>query len=125
MACSTRGFTRDTFHSTSISEESKCVVVDQFIPGLVKHRASVSLSDGQTNGIGEALTKWPGSNFNARSILSFGMARSYAVNCLHHEVQQCRHRLASLLVNCREAYSEGFKIVHRDLVAEEMEKSIL
>ena len=80
MPSSTCGFASDTLHSTAITEEGECVVIDQFISGFVEFGSCMSLCNGKTNGIGKTLTKWPGGNFDSRSILSFWVARGNAVN---------------------------------------------
>lgn len=46
----------NTFHSTSITEEHECVVVDKLEARLVEDSRSVRLSNGKTDGIGETLT---------------------------------------------------------------------
>ena len=56
MASHTGCFAGNTFHSASISEDSICVVVDNFKPGLVEFGRSVCLRNGETDGVGKALT---------------------------------------------------------------------
>ena len=82
VACCTSSFTSNTLHSTSISEETKSVIVDQVKVRLVELGSSVGLSNCETNSIGEALTKWASSHFNARCVLRFRMPWGNAVDLL-------------------------------------------
>lgn len=95
-------FAGDTLHRAAIAEDGVCVVGEEVETWLVELGSSVHLSNGETDGVGEALTKRTSRHFNARSVVSFGMARSNAVD------------LAEML-----------EIVYADLVSEQVEESIL
>lgn len=82
MARRAGSLTGDTFHSTPISEEAKCVVIDKLETRLVELGSSVSLGYGKTNSIGETLAKRTSGDFDTRRILSFWMSRSDTVNLL-------------------------------------------
>lgn len=82
MASSASSFAGNTLHSTAISEEGKGVVIDEFEARLIKHGCCVSLCNGETNSIGEPLTKRARGDFNTLCILTFWVSRSDAVNFL-------------------------------------------
>lgn len=92
----------NTFHSTSITKETVCVIVHHLEALLVEHTTSMRLTHSQTNSIAKTLTKRPGGHFDTRGVMGFGMTRCYAVHL-----------------------SEVLEIVHGDLVAEEMKEGIL
>lgn len=50
-------FACNTFHSAPITEESKCVVIDQLITRLIEYCGGMSLRNGKTNGIGKPLSE--------------------------------------------------------------------
>jgi hypothetical protein len=58
------------------------VVVDQLEAGLVEDASSMLLGNGQTDGIGETLTERASGDFNARSVVCFGVTRGDAVDLL-------------------------------------------
>lgn len=72
----------DTFHSTPVSEEAECVIVDKLETRLVEFGSSVSLGNGKANSIGKTLTKRTRGHFDTRCILSFWMSRGDTVNLL-------------------------------------------
>lgn len=72
----------NAFHSTAITKESKGVIIDDFKTRLVEVSSCGRLCDGQSNSIGEALTKRASGNLNAWSILGFGMSGSDTINAL-------------------------------------------
>ena len=78
----TSGFAGNTFHSTTITEKAVCVVIDQVKSWFVEYSSCVCLSNCQTNGITETLTKRASSDFDSRSIMSFGMTGGNAVYLL-------------------------------------------
>jgi len=82
MARSAGSLAGDTFHSTPISEEAECMIVDKLETRLVELGSSVSLGNGKANSIGEALTKRPSGHFDTRCILSFWMSGGDTVNLL-------------------------------------------
>jgi hypothetical protein len=82
MSSSRSGFTCNAFHSTAIAEESVGVVVDEFIARLVEDSGSVRLGNGQTNCVAESLTKGASCNLDTGSVMSFRVARGYAVDLL-------------------------------------------
>lgn len=82
MTSSASSFAGNTLHSTTISEEAKGVVIDEFEARLVKHGRCVGLCNCETNGIGEPLTKRARSNFNTWCILTFWVSRSDTVDFL-------------------------------------------
>jgi hypothetical protein len=54
----------NTLHGAAITEEHVDVVVDQLVAGLVEDGSSVLLSNGETDGIGETLTKRASSDLD-------------------------------------------------------------
>jgi hypothetical protein len=59
----------NTLHSTTITEDGVCVVVEKLIAGLVEHTSAVSLGNGKTNGVGETLTERTGCDLNTRGLV--------------------------------------------------------
>ena len=88
MASSACGFTSNTFHGTSVSEEHEGVVVDQVKPWLVESGGSVRLCDGKADGVRKALTEWAGSDLDTWSIRKLRMARSFAIYLLKYSCQR-------------------------------------
>lgn len=78
----TGSFASNTLHSTAITEDGVCVVVEKVITGLVEDGGSVSLSDGETNGVGETLTKRAGGDLNTGGVVGFRVTRGLAVELL-------------------------------------------
>ena len=72
----------DTLHGTAITEEGVRVVVDQVETWLVEDSTSVSLGNGQTDGVSEALTKRSGGNLDTRGIVSLGVTGGDGVDLL-------------------------------------------
>jgi hypothetical protein len=77
-----RSLAGDTLHSTAITEEHICVVVDELKAGLVEYSGSVCLSDGQTDSVGETLAERAGGDFDAGGVVGLGVAGRDAVNLL-------------------------------------------
>ena len=82
VTCNTCSLARDALHSATISEEAECVVVDDLKAGLVEVGTSLCLGNGQTNGVGETLTKRASSDLNTWCILAFRVAWGDAVDLL-------------------------------------------
>ena len=113
-----RSFASNAFLGASIAEKDVSVVIDQVVARLIEQGAGVSLSNCETHGVGEALAERSSRDLNTGSVVAFGMAGGYAV-----------HLLLSLdyraLANKVVTYSEVLQVIHRDLVAEQMQESIL
>lgn len=56
MTCRTGRLTRDTFHSATIAEKGKGMVIYDLEAGLVEVGSSGRLRDSKSNGIGETLS---------------------------------------------------------------------
>lgn len=82
MASSASSLASDTFHSTAITKDAVCVVIKEVVSRLVKDGTGVSLSDGQTDGIGETLTEGTGGDFDTGSIMSLGVTGCDAIDLL-------------------------------------------
>ena len=61
------------------------MVVDQLVSGLVEDGCGVLLSNGETDGIGETLTKRASSNLNTGRVVGFGVAGGDAVDLLERD----------------------------------------
>lgn len=85
MPSSAGSLAGNTFHGTTIAEESKGVIVDDLETGLVERGSGVRLCDREPNSIGKTLAKRTGCDFNARGIVSFWMTRSFAIYRLHRK----------------------------------------
>lgn len=72
----------DTLHQATVSEERVSVVVDKLETVLVEDGTSVSLGNGQTNSVGDTLTKRTSGNLNTGGVVSLGVTGSAAVNGL-------------------------------------------
>lgn len=77
--CSLRG---DTLHSAAITEEGVCVVVEQLIAGLVEDSGRVPLSNGETNSVGETLTKGTSGDLDTGGVVGLRVTGSDRVNLL-------------------------------------------
>lgn len=82
MTSGTSSLTSNTLHSTAITEDAVCVIVDEVVSGLVEDGSGVSLGHGQTDGIGETLTEGSGGDFDTGGIMSLGVAGCDAVDLL-------------------------------------------
>lgn len=69
MASSRSSLGGDTLHSTSITEEGICVVVEEGETGLVELSGAVGLGNGETDGVGETLTERASGDLNAGCIM--------------------------------------------------------
>lgn len=72
----------NALHGAAITEEGVGVVVNQVVVGLVEDSRSVSLGNGETNGVGETLAEGTSGDLNAGSVVRLGVTRSNAVNGL-------------------------------------------
>jgi hypothetical protein len=115
------GLAGNTLHSAAITEEAVCVVVDQVIARLVEDGGGVSLSNGQTNSVGETLTQRTSGDLDTRGVVSLGVTGSDAINLLR------RVSKFSFLARYsrKKSYSEALQVVHGDIVTEEVEESVL
>jgi hypothetical protein len=102
MTCQRSCFASYTFHRASISKEGVGVVRDQIVAWLVKQASRVCLSNSETNSIREPLSQGTRRHLNAWCLMRLWMARGYAVDL-----------------------AEVLEVVHANLVAEEVEESIL
>jgi hypothetical protein len=118
------GLAGHTLHQAAISEEAVCVVVDQVKAGLVEAGSSMCLGKGETDSIADTLTQRARRNLNTRSIMSFGVTRSDAVDLLESRTSSVR-KLPDTETAVREAYAEVLEIIHGDCIAVEVEQGIL
>lgn len=102
VACHGRRLASNTLHSAAIAEEDICMVGDQVEAGLVEDGGRVCLGNGETDSIGEALTKRASGHLDTGCVMGLRMTRSDAVNL-----------------------AEGLQIVHADAVTEQVKKRIL
>lgn len=82
------GLTGDTLHSAAIAEEGVGIVVEELEAGLVVDTGGVSLSNGQTNSVGETLAQRTSGDLNSGSIVSLGVTGGDAVELLQGENQK-------------------------------------
>lgn len=78
----TGSFASNTLHSTTITEDGVCVVVEESIAGLVEDGGTVSLGNGETNSVGETLTERAGCDLNTGSVVGFRVTGGLAVKLL-------------------------------------------
>ena len=71
-----------TLHCTAIPKEDICVVVDNVKPWFIESRRGVSLSESQTDRVGESLAQWPSGHFNSIGVMRLGVTGCYTVDCL-------------------------------------------
>lgn len=109
----------DTLHVASISHEDVCVVVDELETWLVELGASLALSNGKTNGVGEALSEWAGGDLDTWGIVGLWVTRGPRVNMLKGVLG--RFLTAFLLF----AYSEVLEVIHGQVVTSQVKESIL
>ena len=82
VACCTSSFARNTFHSTTISEEAKCMIVNNIKARLIKRSSSVSLGDSETDCVRETLPQRTRGDLNAWCIMGLWMTWGDAVERL-------------------------------------------
>jgi hypothetical protein len=80
------GLRGNTLHSTSISEETVGVVVEELETGLVEAGGEVSLSHGKTDGIGETLSKRTSGDLNTGGVVSLGVTGGLGSKLLQFSV---------------------------------------
>jgi hypothetical protein len=73
----------NTLHSTSITEETVGVVVNNVEAGLVEGTGSLGLSNSETNSVTETLTKRTSCNLNTGCVVSLRVTRENGVDLLH------------------------------------------
>lgn len=112
------GLRGNTLHSTSISEETVGVVVEELETGLVEAGGEVSLSHGKTDGIGETLSKRTSGDLNTGSVVSLGVTGGLGSELL---------KILSVCIGRRviRTYTEGLEVIKGQVVSEKVEKSIL
>lgn len=76
MARSTSSLAGNTLHSTSITKDAVCVVVEQVVSWSVENGSRMSLGNSKTNSIGNALTERTGCDLDARGVVRFGVTGS-------------------------------------------------
>lgn len=72
----------NTLHSATITEEHVDVVVDQLVAGLVEDGGGVLLSNSETDGIGETLTKRASGDLDTGGVVGLGVTGCDAVDLL-------------------------------------------
>jgi hypothetical protein len=102
MASQACSFTGNALHSTTIAKNAEGMVGNEIKPISVEDGSRVSLSNGKANGIAKTLAKRTSGDLDTGSIMGFRMTRSNAADL-----------------------AKVFQIVHGQLVAKEMQQSIL
>jgi hypothetical protein len=102
MAGQTGGFRGDALHGTAIPKNAVGVVADDVEAVSVEDGGGVSLSDGETDGVAEALAERAGGDLDAGGVVGLRMPRSDAAEL-----------------------AEVLEIIHGQRVAKEMQKRIL
>ena len=110
----------NTLHSTTITEVHVGVVVEEVIAGLVEGGSSLSLGNGQTDGVGETLTERTGGDLNTGGVVSLGVTGGDAVELLFFW-SECG--LPGQVRNS--TYTEVLQVIHANGVAKEVKESIL
>lgn len=82
MSSRTSCFTGNSLHSTTISKERICVIVDQVESRFVEFSGCVCLRNCQADSVGESLAEWASGHFNTRRIMRFRMTRGDAIDLL-------------------------------------------
>ena len=75
-------FTSHAFHSTAISKEAICVIVDEVKTRLVEDRSGMLLGNRKADCVSEPLTKRPGCDFDTWCVVGFGVSGGDAVDLL-------------------------------------------
>lgn len=110
----------NTLHSTTITEVHVGVVVEEVIAGLVEGGSSLSLGNGQTDGVGETLAERTGGDLNTGGVVSLGVTGGDAVELLFFW-SECG--LPGQVRNS--TYTEVLQVIHANGVAKEVKESIL
>lgn len=92
----------NTLHGAAITEEAVGVVVDKLVAGLVEGGSGVTLSHGETDGVGETLAERTSGDLNAGGVVGLGVAGGDAVDL-----------------------TEVLQVVEGELIAEEVEQGVL
>jgi hypothetical protein len=92
----------NTLHGAAITEEAVGVVVDKLIAGLVEGGSGLTLSHGETNGVGETLAERTSGDLNAGGVVGLRVTRSLAVDL-----------------------TEVLEVVHGEVIAEQVEQGVL
>ncbi len=82
VASSTGSLAGHTLHSTAIAEEDVCMVVEEVKARLVEQGARVSLCNGKSYSVREALTKRASGHLDTGRVVGFGVAGGDAVDLL-------------------------------------------
>ena len=111
----------NTLHSTAVTEEAVCVVVEEVVVGLVEGSSGLSLGNGETNSVGETLTQRTSGDLNTGSVVRLGVTGGLAVKLL---------KLVSFSPDGerekgRGTYTEALQVVHGNIIAEKVQQSIL
>ena len=96
------GLRGNTLHGAAITEEAVGVVVDKLVAGLVEGGSGLTLSHGETDGVGETLTERASGDLNAGGVVGLGVTRGLAVNL-----------------------TEVLEVVHGEVIAEQVEQGVL
>lgn len=107
-----------TFHSTAVTKEAICVVVDQIESRLIEIGSSLCLSYSQTHGIRKTLAEWTSSDLDTWSILAFWVAWCNAVDRLL--IYLFSFIVTSTLRYYQDTHAEGFDIIKGHLVAKKV-----
>ena len=75
----TGSFTGNALHGAAITKEAVGMIGEEVVTGLVEDGGSVSLGNGQTNGVAETLAQRAGGDFNTGGVISLGVAGSETV----------------------------------------------
>lgn len=76
MAGSTSSLAGNTLHSTSISEDAVCVVIEQVVSWSVENGSRMGLGNSKTNSIGNTLTEGSGCDLDSGGVVSFRVTGS-------------------------------------------------
>eukprot|EP00968_Pinguiococcus_pyrenoidosus_P004601 scaffold301_cov243-Pinguiococcus_pyrenoidosus.AAC.106 len=100
------GFGRDAFLQAAVPADDPGVVVHDVEARLVEHGREMALGDGHANGLGNALAKGTGADFDSR-----------------RELQ--KHAEGPSLAGDAADLAEALEVVHRETVAAEEEHGVL
>ncbi|CAI1197903.1 Uncharacterised protein [Serratia quinivorans] len=94
-------FVGDAFHHTAVAHKGVGVVVDDVMTRAVELRAQGTFGNGETDGVGDALTQRAGGGFHAWGVAVFRVARGFGVQL-----------------------AEVFQLAHRQVVAGEVQQAV-
>lgn len=106
MTSSGSSLRSNTLHGASITEECICVVVDNIEARLVESTSSLSLSNGETNSVGETLSKRTSCDFDTGGVVGFGVTGADGVDLLGS------YSAAVYLESPGKTYTEALDVVH-------------